>query len=209
MNITQANFPLTILQEAKEKVEQQLLLQLMNRIEMNPQVSQRSLASELGIALGLMNTYLKRCVKKGWVRVNEVPAKRLVYYLTPEGFKEKSHMVAHSLTNSLTFFRKARAQCMAAYQYCEMNTWNKVALVGEGDLAEIASHVAMGTSLKVEVVSLTSSMTNYDAVLITDIQDPQRTYDYLKEKIEHRRLLILDLLHISCSPTHKNNENSL
>jgi DNA-binding transcriptional regulator LsrR (DeoR family) len=41
--------------------------------------SQRLLTSELGIALGLVNAYLKRCVKKGLVRVRSAPARRYAY----------------------------------------------------------------------------------------------------------------------------------
>ena len=63
-------------------------------VEENSQITQRSLASELGIALGLTNAYLKRCVRKGWVKINQAPANRYAYYLTPRGFAEKSRLTA-------------------------------------------------------------------------------------------------------------------
>ena len=75
--------------EAKEQAEHKRLLELMSRIERDPAISQRALASELGIALGLMNAYLKRCVKKGWIKVGHASASRLAYSLTPQGFVEK------------------------------------------------------------------------------------------------------------------------
>ena len=46
-----------------------IMLGLLDAVEQDRAQSQRLLASELGIALGLVNAYLKRCVKKGLVKV--------------------------------------------------------------------------------------------------------------------------------------------
>ena len=58
-------------------------LEILDIVQRNEQVSQRHLARQLGVALGLANSYLKRCVKKGWVKVQQAPANRYLYYLTP------------------------------------------------------------------------------------------------------------------------------
>ena len=52
-------------------------------------MTRRSLARELGIALGLANAYLKRCAKKGLIKIAQAPANRYAYYLTPQGFARK------------------------------------------------------------------------------------------------------------------------
>lgn len=184
-------------QESKEHIEQKMLLKIMAKIEDDPIVSQRRLATELGVALGLMNTYLKRCIKKGWLRANQVPAKRLAYFLTPEGFKEKSRMVKQYLSSSFTFFRDARSQCEKIFSECKKQEWYNIALIGGGDLAETAGLVAHGLQIMTQVVSENTNFDLYDAVLITDIEQPQQTYDFLKSKIEQQRLLTLALLHIS------------
>src|ERR1700676_2162496 len=88
-----------------------IVLGLLESVERNGQQTQRRLASELGIALGLVNAYLKRCVKKGLVKVSEAPARRYAYYLTPQGFAEKSRLTIEYLTSSFSFFRQARADC--------------------------------------------------------------------------------------------------
>ncbi len=72
-------------------VEQtRIVLGLLEYVGRGGEQSQRRLASELGVALGLANAYLKRCVKKGLVKVRQAPARRYAYYLTPRGFAEKS-----------------------------------------------------------------------------------------------------------------------
>lgn len=184
-------------QETKNQTEQEKLLQLMSKIETNPAISQRALASELGIALGLMNTYLKRCVKKGWVRASLVSPRRLTYFLTPEGFVEKSRMVASYLSRSLTLFRDAKSQCESVFETCRDNGWHRISVVGEGDLTDIALLVAHGKGISVEKIGNGKNLPSYDAILITDMDNPQAVYDNLKTRVELDRLLYLDMLHIS------------
>ena len=63
-----------------------IVLSVLDVVERDPSVTQRSVARELGIALGLANAYLKRCVRKGLIKVSQVPRRRYAYYLTPQGF---------------------------------------------------------------------------------------------------------------------------
>lgn len=186
-------------QDTREHTEQKVMVHLLTEIERNPSFTQRGLANELGIALGLMNQYLKRCVTKGWVRASQVSPRRITYFLTADGFKEKGSMVKDYLARSMTFFRDARAQCEEVFEICKGNGWKKVGLVGEGDLADIAKLVALGTGVEVEIVSLKAHLKSYDAVLVTDIKDPQATYNAMKHKAEHPRVFTLKLLHISRS----------
>ncbi len=185
------------IQNTKEHVEQEKLLALMNRIERQPAISQRALASELGIALGLMNAYLKRCMKKGWIKARQVSGKRLAYLVTPEGFVEKSRIVRGYLSKSFTLFRDAKKQCESFFSICNRKGWTKVAVVGEGDLTDIALLVGRASGLVVKKTGAEAELVGYDAVLITDIEDPQLVYDDLRTKVEEDRLLVLDLLQIS------------
>ena len=92
-----------------------VMLGLLESVERDGGQSQRRLASELGIALGLVNAYLKRCVKKGLVKVSQAPARRYAYYLTPQGFAEKSRLTVEYLSDSFSFFRQARTDCAQVF----------------------------------------------------------------------------------------------
>ena len=139
-------------QDTREQTEQKVMVHLLSEIDRNPSFTQRSLASELGIALGLMNHYLKRCITKGWIRASQISPRRITYFLTPEGFAEKGQMVTHYLARSLTFFRDARAQCEEVFAECKIQGFVNIALIGAGDLADIAKLVVHGTGLQVCVV---------------------------------------------------------
>lgn len=188
---------MTTFRKTKTYAEQATVVRLLSEIEQNPSFTQRGLSANLGIALGLTNQYLKRCVTKGWVRAKQVSPRRITYFLTPSGFTEKSRMVAGYLSSSLTFFRDAKAQCEQLISYCEARTWQNIALIGAGDLADIVQLVARETAVKTVVLSKTGVLENYDAVLVTDIETPQETYDFLAKRVDHTRLLVPDILHIS------------
>lgn len=183
-------------QDIHEHTEQKVMVQLFSEIERNPTLTQRGLASELGIALGLINQYLKHCITKGWVRVSQVSPKRITYFLTPEGFKEKTHMVTGYIARSLTFFRDSREQCEEVFAVCKSQGWLRIALVGSGDLADIAKLVAYGTGINVQIISPETNLKDFDAALITDILNPQGAYDLLKAKVADDRIFTLSLLHI-------------
>ena len=90
----------------------EITLGVLDAVEQNATVTQRSVARELGIALGLANSYLRRCVRKGLIKVKQIPPNRYLYYLTPKGFAEKSRLTASYLAHSFSFFRRARQAAM-------------------------------------------------------------------------------------------------
>ena len=99
-----------------ERENERIVLGLLSSVENDGERSQRRIAAELGIALGLVNAYLKRCVKKGLVKVHDAPARRYAYYLTPQGFAEKSRLTVEYLSSSFSFFRQAKADCTRVFE---------------------------------------------------------------------------------------------
>ncbi len=96
--------------DRREQAKEAIVLALLDAIERNAAMTQRHLARELGIALGLANTYLTRCVRKGLLKVTEVPSDRYAYYITPQGFAEKSRLTARYLSVLFEFMRRARIE---------------------------------------------------------------------------------------------------
>ncbi|MGY4311308.1 winged helix-turn-helix transcriptional regulator [Bradyrhizobium sp. JR3.5] len=117
--------------------DERIVLNLLNSVDDGAQ-SQRRIAEELGIALGLVNAYLKRCIKKGLVKVSQAPARRYAYYLTPKGFAEKSRLTMEYLSSSFSFFRQAKADCAQVLQLAKAQQFQNLVLCGRSDLAEIA-----------------------------------------------------------------------
>jgi DNA-binding MarR family transcriptional regulator len=137
---------------SEESDNERIILGLLESVERDGGQSQRRLASDLGIALGLVNAYLKRCVKKGLVKVSEAPARRYIYYLTPQGFAEKSRLTVEYLSHSFSFFRRARSDCSEVFAQIVADGISGVVLAGMSDLAEIAIICALESGVKITAV---------------------------------------------------------
>lgn len=125
--------------QSKKDRQQALTLEILNEISDRSDVTQRHLAEHLGVALGLANSYLKRCVRKGFVKIKQAPANRYLYYITPQGFAEKSRLTAQYLGYSFDFYRHASASMLQVVNSCKTEGVNRVVFGGVSELAEIAS----------------------------------------------------------------------
>lgn len=196
---------------ARER-EDALTLEILDVIDREKNVSQRSIARHLGVALGLANSYLKRCARKGLIKISAAPAHRYLYYLTPKGFAEKGRLTAQYLSFSLSFYRKAGDSCLRVFDQCEANGWKRLLLCGESDLAEIATLRAMERDIVIvgiydaaserdrflnrPVWQVLAAADQHDACMLTDLQAPQVSYRLLKEDVALDRILVPDVLHL-------------
>lgn len=180
--------------------------------------TQRSLAGRLDVALGLANALLKRCVSKGLIKIQNAPARRYAYYLTPKGFAEKSRLVAEYLESSLNFFRRARGQYEELFVQLGAQGITRIAIAGSGELAEIAMLSASATGITVQVViapgrnipdfhghavvtDLAAALAHgAEAVVIADSSTPQAIYDLISAAMPADRVLTPRLLHVTLPP---------
>jgi DNA-binding MarR family transcriptional regulator len=111
---------------------------LLSEISGSDQLSQRELARRLGIALGLVNSYLKNLVAKGFVRVNNFPKNRYAYLLTPSGFTEKSRLAYQHLSYFTGLYTVARQDYLKLFRKLAGEGVKGVAFCGIDEVAEIA-----------------------------------------------------------------------
>lgn len=114
------------------------ILRLMGEIDRNGDHSQRELSSRLNISLGLVNTFLKRLVNKGYFKVKTMPRNRVKYFLTPEGLARKSKLTAEYLRYSVNFYRDIKHLLLKKYSEMEENDVRTILFCGAGEVAELA-----------------------------------------------------------------------
>jgi len=197
--------------KSRDLQEAQIVLGLLESVERDGAQSQRRLAAELGIALGLVNAYLKRCIKKGYVKVSNVPTRRYAYYLTPQGFAEKSRLAVEYISYSFSFFRQAKTDCAALFDAARERGHIRLVLAGVSDLAEIAAICAVETSVKIcAVVDNQSGRTSFvgipvvpsfdaieeevDGVVVTDLATTAETIAAALRRFDSDRVLVPSLL---------------
>lgn len=196
--------------------EDRIILSLLNSVENDGSQSQRHIAAELGIALGLVNAYLKRCVRKGLVKVSTAPARRYAYYLTPQGFTEKSRLTVEYLSSSFSFFRQAKSDCAEVFRIAQARNLQNLVLVGRSDLAEVAILSAADSGVSIVAVvseeaddvlfvgrtvhsSIGCLTQPFDAVVITDLKNARRSFDDAVAQLGAQRVLAPKLLGLSMS----------
>jgi DNA-binding MarR family transcriptional regulator len=191
-----------------------ILLGLLESVGRDKAQSQRRLAAELGIALGLLNAYLKRCVRKGLVKMQRAPARRYVYYLTPRGFTEKSRLTIEYLSCSLDFFREAKSDCRETLESARDRGFSRIVLAGRSELAEIAIICALESAIDIIAVmdpdavrpkfmgvpavsSFEQIDRPFDAVLVTDVINGLASYARCVAAVGSDRVLLPKLLRLS------------
>lgn len=111
---------------------------LLNEIDTDEPLSQRELSRRLGIALGLVNSYLKHLVAKGYVRIAAFPRNRYAYLLTPRGIAEKSRLAYRHLSYLTNLYRVARRDYRVLFERLQAGGVSRVAFCGVDEVAEIA-----------------------------------------------------------------------
>ncbi len=190
--------------------EEALTLELLNAIGARSDVTQRHLADRLGVALGLANSYLKRCVRKGLVKVTQAPANRYLYYLTPQGFREKSRLTGQYLSASLDFYRRASGSIARAFEECQARGAQRVLFAGASELAEIAAVRCHDHALEIvgtfepgqarehfigrPVWHRLDDVPHCDAVLLTALEDSAAIQQQLATRFDEAQVLVPDIV---------------
>jgi DNA-binding MarR family transcriptional regulator len=189
-----------------------IILGLLASVEREAAQTQRGLAQEFGVALGLVNAYLKYCIKKGHIRVNKIPSRRYLYFLTPRGFAEKSRLSLELMSHSLLSFRQARREYHEAFARMRATGLDRVALVGHSELSEIAILCAMDngvtvigvvdasavpcTFASIPVVNDFAEIADVDLAVLTDLRTPQATYERTVARFGNGRVIAPAILGI-------------
>ncbi len=127
-------------------------LQLLSEISGEEPLSQRELSRRLGIAVGLVNSYLKNLVSKGFVRVKNFPSNRYAYLLTPQGLAEKSRLAYQHLSYFTSLYTVARQDYLDLFRHLEAAGVREVTFYGVDEVAEVAYLSLLETGLKLAAV---------------------------------------------------------
>ena len=196
----------------KDLTDKEIILKLLDNVNKEDNITQKVAAKKIGIAVGLVNTYVKRCIQKGWVKVKNIPAHRYAYYLTPQGFSKKSQLVSEYLTDSFKLFRVSKLSYQKIFLECKKKKYLKIVLAGISDLTEIAILVGGVGNINILGVIQTNKTKkkfsyktynfanvpkNIDAIIITEINNANDFYKFLKIKFPEAKIFYPDFLKIT------------
>jgi DNA-binding MarR family transcriptional regulator len=124
-------------------------LNLLEQIEYDPDVTQASLAAQLGVAVGTVNWHLKRLIEKGYVKVKRARRRKLQYIITPEGLAFRAHLAVNYIESSMRLYRKTRQRVRELLVQVKQAGFDTICLEGEGDIADICRLTCMEQGISV------------------------------------------------------------
>lgn len=113
-------------------------LKILESIENGQAQSQRDLARQLDVSLGLVNAFIKRLVQMGYFKVSTIPKNRIRYILTPKGAMEKTRLTYEFIHHSFQFYRDTRRHQRDLFEKIKNEGVGTVVLYGAKEIAEIA-----------------------------------------------------------------------
>jgi DNA-binding MarR family transcriptional regulator len=185
-------------------------LHILEEIENEYASSQRDLARKLDISLGLVNSFMKRLAKKGYVKIATIPRNRVKYILTPQGFAEKTRLTYEFIHYSFRFYKKALGRIEELLEGFNKGGITKVAFYGATDLAEIAFISLRATGMNLVCIideekkgqkflgrtikSIKESLElDFDKIIVTTFDSKGMIYDILQQKkIPREKIVMLD-----------------
>ena len=131
--------------------EQQRDLNILEKIEQNPDATQASLASQLGVAVGTVNWHLKRLVAKGYVKVRRAQRRKLLYLITPEGIALRARLTLDYINSSFQLYRLVRTRVLETLKKLHENGISRVQIDGDSDVAEICKLTCLEQGFEVVI----------------------------------------------------------
>ena len=96
------------------QINQEIHLKVLRHIEVNPEVTQRELASELGVSLGKANYCLKALMDKGFIKArnfrNSNNKRAYLYKLTPTGIEAKARISVSFLRRKMQEYEQLKGE---------------------------------------------------------------------------------------------------
>ena len=123
---------------------------LLEYIADDPDVTQASLATQLGVAVGTVNWHLKRLVEKGYVKAKRAQRKKLRYILTPEGLAFRAKLTVNYVDNSMRLYRRTRQRVKELFPEIRQAGFDSIRINGDGDLEEVIRLTCFEQGIKVE-----------------------------------------------------------
>lgn len=149
-------------------------LELLNKIEQDPEISQASLADELGVAVGTINWYLKRLISKGYIKVKRAQRKKLLYIITPEGIALRTRLTVDYIQNSFELYRHIRMKTRYLLQELRQNGYTQVKIDGSGDIAEVCRLTCLEQNIHITEDPISPRITIQGFKLILELPDDAR-----------------------------------
>ena len=187
-------------------------LRILEALEKNPNVSQRTLSHRCKMALGLTNAYLNRMSGRGWIRVEGLNRRSVKYYLTAKGVSEKAKLTLKMINRTMEQYSELKKIISRRLLEMKREGMQRIVFYGVGDEMEVSYATLQGLSLKLvgivedddkckpqfifgyelEPVSRIRDL-KPDGILITSLTEIELKKEKIKALIDRKKVCIKDI----------------
>ncbi|MGW8142827.1 MAG: winged helix-turn-helix transcriptional regulator [Anaerolineales bacterium] len=158
---------------------------LLEKIEYDPDITQASLAAQLGVAVGTVNWHLKRLVSKGYVKVKRAQRRKLRYIITPEGIAFRARLTVNYIEQSMHLYRLVRERVREAIIDLKMAGYDSVRIEGDGDIADICRLTCLEQGIGITESSEAPLIELRDLKVILHYEDSQGEQVSIGDRVEN------------------------
>lgn len=175
MRISKHNFMSDFKNSFLKPTEHLRNLQLLEEISKDPDVSQRRLSQQIGIALGVTNACLKKMINKGLVKAKGINHKRIAYYLTPKGFTEKTRLTYRFLQHTISFYSTIKDRISNRLSALFQAGHRRIICYGAGEVMEVAFIILNETNRELLILGIVDDDKNKHGKKMFgfEVQDPE------------------------------------
>ncbi len=171
-------------------------LKILEKVEDERPPSQRDIAKDLNVSLGLVNSFIKRLAKKGYFKITTIPKNRIKYILTPKGAAEKTRLTYLYIQHSYKFYKDARQKLRDLFSDFESQGVKRIVFYGASDLAEVA-YLSLQETV-IELVAIVDDLKQGKKFMGYSIEDPSqlesKQFDKILITAINSRELLIDKL---------------
>jgi len=106
-------------------------LSLLEHIESDPDITQATLADQLGVAVGTVNWHLKRLIDKGYIKVKRAQRRKLRYIITPQGIALRARLTVDYIERNMSLYRHTRSRVAGLIERVRKQGYDRIILDGE------------------------------------------------------------------------------
>jgi DNA-binding MarR family transcriptional regulator len=145
-------------------------LTLLDQIERDPDVTQATLAAQLGVAVGTVNWHLKRLIAKGYVKVKRAQRRKLRYIITPEGIAFRALLTVDYIESSMRLYRRTRQHVCDLLEQARQAGYDQVAIAGEGDIADICRLTCLEQGIRITSAEAGGGVQSWPVLEVTGVR---------------------------------------
>jgi len=113
---------------------------ILDLIEKDPHITQREIASQVGVAVSMINSYIENLENEGFIKRKKYSAKNVKYYVTKKGIEQKKVLNIGYLKSSLNLYNSALESLVRALTEVEAEGYKNILLYGAGEVASMILH---------------------------------------------------------------------